>query len=234
MVSPRRAARDGASGRLRRRGAAAARHATPAPAARSHRQTARRAVADQCNALVADRLSPACDRRGGIVHGRRVDLHQALRLEERRRADAEQRREHLAPVRIDPRGDERAGRRVAAGELTERIEGGHADDRRVADERQALDGRDADAQAGERSGAGGDGEEIDVGDRPARCAARSARISDGSRSACVRAASPPRSSTMRSSSTIATLPPRVVVSNESTRIKSAISAYPLSAVSCRA
>ena len=60
-----------------------------------------------------------------------------------------QRREDVAALRVGPDPDDGAGRQIAAGRLRERVERRHRGDPPLVHERQSLDRRDPDAQAGE-------------------------------------------------------------------------------------
>ena len=70
-------------------------------------------------------------------------------------------------MRVNPRRHESSGVRVGRGRVRERHERRDADHPPAADERQPLHRRNTDAQTGERSGAGGHGEQIDVGETTA-------------------------------------------------------------------
>ncbi|MNC86118.1 hypothetical protein D3C83_17540 [compost metagenome] len=69
-----------------------------------------------------------------------------------------QRRVDFAAPGVHPGGDAADVRRRR---LRERLECADPDERRAAGEGQALHGGDADAQTGERAGAGGDGIDVD-------------------------------------------------------------------------
>ena len=83
-----------------------------------------------------------------------------------RRVD--RRREHLAPLPVEPPGDHRTLRRKAGQPGRDhRVQGRHADDRAIPGERESLNRRDADAQSGKRSRSRYDGKQIHISDRVA-------------------------------------------------------------------
>ena len=110
----------------------------------------------------------------GELFGRRADG----RVAERRasRIGSWPSRASYRPANTSPRcasihDDQRLDRRVRAsrrGGECERIERRDADDRLVERKREALDRGEADAQAGERAGAGGDGEQVEIARRARR------------------------------------------------------------------
>jgi hypothetical protein len=77
------------------------------------------------------------------------------------------RREHFSPLSVETRHEQPGLGEclVAEPAVRERVERRHGHHGAVARQREALNGGDADAEPGERSGAGDDREEIDVGDR---------------------------------------------------------------------
>ena len=106
------------------------------------------------------------------------------------------------PRRVVRRDTQRRSRGSASARwpihaVRERVERRHRHDGAAGGEREALNRGDADAQPGERSGAGDDREEIDVGDATCRGARASRDARRGSRSPCVRAGSPVVASTRR-------------------------------------
>ena len=77
-----------------------------------------------------------------------------------------QRGEDVAAMRVHPRANQRAFRKIAARRMRERLQRRHGDDAPAVNEGQPLDGRDADPQPGERSRPGCDGVQIDRRQRP--------------------------------------------------------------------
>ncbi len=81
-------------------------------------------------------------------------------------ARAVERREHFAALRVDPR---RHGRRAVGAGDGQRVERRDRHDPAAGRHRQALHRGDADPQPGERTGAGGHGQQVDSLERNRRC-----------------------------------------------------------------
>ena len=159
---------------------AGSRSAASAPKhAREDRLRPRDAVAGDDDAAGAARR-PRAGQRLRRRHRRRVEhvedrraadaIAGAVRGDVRRGLDdAVARREHLAAVGLHPRDDGRAGAGVAGagGVVRQELERPDRVHEPVADQREALDGGDANPQAGERARSGGDGVALDVAGRQA-------------------------------------------------------------------
>ena len=123
------------------------------------------AIADEHRSVQCSQPTPAFECRRRIADGRLLDDAQTLEREERRVGNFVQGREHVAPMRIHPDADRCPSGLVDRSGVRDRVERRHADRRARADDRESLNGRDTDAQPGERSWSRCNREHVDVARR---------------------------------------------------------------------